>query len=241
MQNKAYMMKLGWKLMNRRDDLWVKVIRSKYKCGNDLVPVIDHKRPGSNNWLGIRNNWIEVMNDTCIDYVNQTVSWNHENSGELTVKSAYGILMKNQTRNDPIWQRIWKLNIMQKCKTFAWLAIQEKLLTNAERKRRNLCLEDHCNCCLDITEDLLHVLRDCKDSKLLWKSLIDRNEHNNFFCMNLPQWLRTNIFNSSTWKRDGWSGLFITICWLLWKRRNLKIFEQKEEINESLLIRVRQS
>ena len=47
-QNKAYMMKLGWKLMNRRDDLWVKVIRSKYKCGNDLVPVIDHKRPEFN-------------------------------------------------------------------------------------------------------------------------------------------------------------------------------------------------
>ena len=101
------------------------------------------------------------------------------------------------------------------------------------------CLEDHCQCCLDTTEDLLHVLRDCKDSKLLWKSLIDRNGQNNFFCMNLPQWLRTNIFNSSTWKRDGWSGLFITICWLLWKRRNLKIFEQKEETNESLLIRAR--
>ena len=29
------------------------------------------------------------------------------------------------------------------------------------------------------------------------------------------------------------------ICWLLWKRRNLKIFEQKEETNESLLIRAR--
>ena len=76
-QNKAYMMKLGWKLMNRRDDLWVKVIRSKYKCGNDLVPVIDHKRPESNNWLGIRNNWNEVMNSTSIDYVNHTFSWNH--------------------------------------------------------------------------------------------------------------------------------------------------------------------
>ena len=57
--------------MNRRDDLWVKVIRSKYKCGNDLVPIIDHKRLGSNNWLDIRNNWNEVMNDTSIDYVNK--------------------------------------------------------------------------------------------------------------------------------------------------------------------------
>ena len=57
---------------------------------------------------GIRNNCNEVMNDTSIDYVNQTVSQNHENSGELTVKSAYEILTKNQTRNDPIWQRIWE-------------------------------------------------------------------------------------------------------------------------------------
>ena len=73
-----------------------------------MVPVIDHKRPGSNTWLDIRNNWNEVMNDTSIDYVNQTVSWNHENSEELTVESTYEILTKNQTRNDPIWQRIWE-------------------------------------------------------------------------------------------------------------------------------------
>ena len=39
-QNKALMMKVGWGLVNNKDALWARVIRSKYKCGEDLLPNI---------------------------------------------------------------------------------------------------------------------------------------------------------------------------------------------------------
>lgn len=40
----SYMMKVDWSLRTKRDDLWVRIMRSKYKCGEDLLPIIDRKK-----------------------------------------------------------------------------------------------------------------------------------------------------------------------------------------------------
>lgn len=36
--NKALLMKLDWGLMSNNEALWVNVIHSKYKCGNNVLP-----------------------------------------------------------------------------------------------------------------------------------------------------------------------------------------------------------
>lgn len=51
--NSASMMKVGWDLTAKREDLWVQVVRSKYKCGRDLMPRVSVDRPGSNLWRGL--------------------------------------------------------------------------------------------------------------------------------------------------------------------------------------------
>ncbi|KAK4275693.1 hypothetical protein QN277_018732 [Acacia crassicarpa] len=95
-QNQAYMMKLGWNMMKRRDDLWVKVLRSKYKCGEDLVPRINTTRLGSNAWSGIKKSWEAVMEGTLMDEGSTMVWWKHERNGEFSVKSAYRKLDEDQ-------------------------------------------------------------------------------------------------------------------------------------------------
>lgn len=44
--NQASLMKVGWNLMAKKDDLWVKIIRAKYKCGDDLIPKINGEELG---------------------------------------------------------------------------------------------------------------------------------------------------------------------------------------------------
>lgn len=61
--NSACMIKAGWKLCNQKDDLWVSIVRSKYKCGSDLVPKIQVNRPGSNFWRGVCQSWEHVQNN----------------------------------------------------------------------------------------------------------------------------------------------------------------------------------
>lgn len=55
--NTSFMMKMGWSLCARKEEMWARIIRSKYKCGTDIVPRIQTKRQGSNLWRGICKNW----------------------------------------------------------------------------------------------------------------------------------------------------------------------------------------
>ncbi|KAF7808310.1 putative ribonuclease H protein At1g65750 family [Senna tora] len=59
-QNKAFMTKLGWGLVNQQDDLWVRVLRSKYQCGSDVVPNVVKRSNSSRLWKGIANSWHHV-------------------------------------------------------------------------------------------------------------------------------------------------------------------------------------
>ncbi|XP_052112461.1 uncharacterized protein LOC127744218 [Arachis duranensis] len=63
--NKAFMMKAGWGLIAKKDDLWAKVLRSKYGCGNDTMPRVERKRSNSNIWRGICASW-ENVERNCI-------------------------------------------------------------------------------------------------------------------------------------------------------------------------------
>ena len=57
------MTKLGWNLIHNRDELWVKVLRSKYKCGDDLIPSVTIEPGASNLWKGIVAAWPMVENN----------------------------------------------------------------------------------------------------------------------------------------------------------------------------------
>lgn len=61
--NKAMLMKLGWEIVTRRDKLWVQVLRSRYSCGDNIVPVVVKKQIESNTWRGIRSCWHLVVNN----------------------------------------------------------------------------------------------------------------------------------------------------------------------------------
>lgn len=55
--NQTVLMKAGWQIMTGQEDLWVKSMRAKYRCGSDLIPKIKRNLNGSNFWIGVRNTW----------------------------------------------------------------------------------------------------------------------------------------------------------------------------------------
>ncbi|RYQ95010.1 hypothetical protein Ahy_B08g089987 [Arachis hypogaea] len=54
------MMKAGWGLIESKDSLWARVLRAKYKCGNDIIPQVERRRSDSNLWKGICLAWEDV-------------------------------------------------------------------------------------------------------------------------------------------------------------------------------------
>ncbi|KAK4270478.1 hypothetical protein QN277_023510 [Acacia crassicarpa] len=105
-QNQAYMMKLGWNLIKHRNDLWVRVVRSKYRCGDDLMPNIEPRRIGSNAWSGIKKIWAQVTAGTTLDPTSGCVQWKYDRHGEFTVRSAYQALSEVPLVEDRTWHRI---------------------------------------------------------------------------------------------------------------------------------------
>lgn len=47
------------------DDLWVKVVKAKYKCGRDLVPSLNRAKNGTNFWRGVCHAWQDVVSNFC--------------------------------------------------------------------------------------------------------------------------------------------------------------------------------
>lgn len=60
LMNQSLLLKDGWGLINNINSLWARTLRSKYKCGEDVIPVISQRNCSSNLWRGICKTWKEV-------------------------------------------------------------------------------------------------------------------------------------------------------------------------------------
>ncbi|CAN1784065.1 Putative ribonuclease H protein At1g65750 [Linum perenne] len=148
--------------------------------------------------------------------------WGVDSKGQFTIKSAYNLLRSNQSSSDRL-SSVWLWRGPNKLRFFLWLAFQDKLLTNAQRLRRNLSSDASCSLCLNPNEDVLHIIRDCPAAREVW-SLIGGFD-----------------INSANWReqRQTWvahylslpnSLLFGLVCWCLWKARNDRVFSDSAEL-----------
>ncbi|GAU42820.1 hypothetical protein TSUD_185780 [Trifolium subterraneum] len=150
--NSAFMMCAGWNLCSKPESLWVSVIRSKYKCGPDLMPIISKERKGSNLW----NEWgrhdlfddlfplsvqqkIKGIIPPCNCMGIDTLAWGCTSDGRFNTKSAYLTTHVSTVHpNQSLFNLIWKWKGPERVKLFLWKASHACLMTNLERFRRRM-------------------------------------------------------------------------------------------------------
>ncbi|KAF7841634.1 ribonuclease H [Senna tora] len=89
------------------------------------------------------------------------------------------------------------------------------------------------------SEDGLHVVRDCCEARKLWFMLVPGNEWDQFFSLELEEWIDKNLNNSfGEGCRGDWSITFGVACWILWKRRNTRVFGGKYAFQGNVAIQV---
>ena len=85
-------MKLAWELINKPETLWVKVMRSKYRCGEEIIPKVRNIPKASNAWKGISQVWGRVKQNLIwrLENGQKVKFWKDhwQNSGELFGVSA---------------------------------------------------------------------------------------------------------------------------------------------------------
>ncbi|KAL4366467.1 hypothetical protein GQ457_05G028510 [Hibiscus cannabinus] len=162
-----------------------------------------------------------------------------ESNGQFSARSAYEYLSSDtESGFDRVWRQVWKLKVPYRVRTFAWIALHERLLTNVERVRRHMNTSEHCEICGSSREDIDHVLRQCTAAKEVWRRLVLNVVRDSFFRLPFREWLRTNLFDvTSTVGAEVWPARFIITCWLLWKCRCIFVFEPTRGAGEGIIAR----
>ncbi|KAL4360801.1 hypothetical protein GQ457_04G012650 [Hibiscus cannabinus] len=108
-------------------------------------------------------------------YGSDTVGWRWCDNRCFSSRSAYAYLMDSDAPpTDTIWKYIWSLKVPQRVRTFLWVTIHQRHLTNAERFRRHLGNSAICTICDLADEDLDHILRRCLPALFCWLLWKDR-------------------------------------------------------------------
>lgn len=58
-------MKVGWGLIHQPNSLWVRALRGKYGCGDNVLPTVKKCSRESLVWRGIRSTWDRVISGSC--------------------------------------------------------------------------------------------------------------------------------------------------------------------------------
>ena len=152
--------------------------------------------------------------------------WNLTTSGEFSTKSAYRCMESlNGNDFDHIWPIMWKLPMAQRIRSFSWLLLKGKLLTNRERFRRKMTDDTLYSICQSDTKDLDHIFKGCHMASSVWKKILPRDLFADFSRLPIQHWLHLIIQSTSlqiSWK----VGICLT-CWKLWDVRNRRIFTEE--------------
>ena len=163
--------------------------------------------------------------------------WPFTPNGQYTVNSGYRFLAKESNEfqlphqsvpHPPVcWKKLWKLNVPNKIKNFAWHSCREALLTKANLCRRKITVDAICDRCKVRTEDCSHALFFCSSVQEVWAA--DQQW----------QWLSTlsgktagEIFNHAL-EEDKDPSLLVYTAWTLWNHRN-KCREPQYPLNQVL-------
>jgi ribonuclease HI len=152
------------------------------------------------------------------------------NSNGFSINATYQNLCGlRKEEAEPKWSKVWKLSVPERVKTFMWLVLHNRILTNELKSRMGLG-HSMCTHCVNIEETVIHVLRDCPIAMEFWNNAIPTINRGSFYMREAQQWIEDNLGN--TIERDNstaWCNFWALACYSLWIWRN------KEQHDENFI------
>ncbi|RAL52669.1 hypothetical protein DM860_007437 [Cuscuta australis] len=151
------------------------------------------------NWERIGDLPDDLKNKlTCCYITDDECYWQPSATGKFSVSSAYELTnIDGLDMQDTGWVKIWKLKIPNRIRAFLWLARHERLACNAERYRRHLAEADTCPSCVDKSESVEHIIRDCPNIKRIWNKLLGTSIVQGLSNHNFRQWMDDQVAGKS--------------------------------------------
>jgi ribonuclease HI len=174
---------------------------------------------------------------------NDRLIWKAEKNGCYSVRSAYRLCVEelidvSHLHRPGNWKSIWRLKLPPKVKHLLWRMCRGCLPTRVRLQDKGVSCPTQCASCDSNFEDLNHLLFECPFSIQVWQSAgiwfdIQNAAIHTDSAVNFIFYLLENL-TPDIQQRFG------TICWSLWKHRNLKIWEDVTENSAHVVDRARQ-
>ena len=127
------------------------------------------------------------------------------------------------------WKMVWKTKIPYKVDYFIWLLAKESVLTHDNLNKGKFQLCSRCFFYGEQVETISHLFLLCKWTEQLWRMFINLRKIN---------WVKPGSIRGvlNSWNGDGnaaakeerWKIVSACIWWIVWKERNQRCFEDKQ-------------
>jgi hypothetical protein len=117
----------------------------------------------------------------------------------------------------PIWKKIWKCNIPEKMRIFAWKALSNGLATEENKRRHHMPVSGICRICGNEKENTYHALVHCHHASALWDMMMMMEWYVPRITTPIQEnWLETWLLPLT----EQQCGRILMIVWRVWHVRN---------------------
>ncbi|XP_057775022.1 uncharacterized protein LOC130994001 [Salvia miltiorrhiza] len=166
--------------------------------------------------------------------------WTETDDGKFTTKSAYDVIKSRRNESthhaDDKWRmaEVWKTPAPHKVTVTTWRLLRNRLPTCDNIRKRGVLLAEEdqaCQHCNEQDENASHLFTTCTKTQEIWDEI--------------QKWCGISMARPAStamhWEMFGHCGkkkkirkllnmIWIGCVWMLWKKRNERIFEGKETI-----------
>ena len=169
------------------------------------------------------------------------IIWVGNRKGEFSVKSAYYIVIRvidtmeegecssSDSRN-PLWRKLWHLNIPLKVRIFAWKMCMNALSTFVNLQRKGVNIYDFCPACGMEPESHDHVFIKCEVAKRVWRCWLDSP----FDLLNVNMDI---VDIAMEFLKSGTPSdlkFFFVVAWAIWHNRNTTVHEFTSQVPDQI-------
>ncbi|KAK8481796.1 hypothetical protein V6N11_046116 [Hibiscus sabdariffa] len=150
------------------------------------------------------------------------LAWRWSDNQLFSSKLAYEKIAESEDWiHHTNWNVIWQKGVPERVRTFLWLSKSDCLLINKEWARRHLTKSLLCPICHTEEETVEHVLRSCPIATTVWNRSVQPSKLLEFMRLPFDDWFTVNLRNQGGFAMNiaKWDTFFLTLCWMLWKRR----------------------
>ncbi|XP_058758794.1 uncharacterized protein LOC131632046 [Vicia villosa] len=157
--------------------------------------------------------------------------WQHEKTGEYSVKTAYHVCIRDKAAKEPgpstppsqdLWKKVWNAPIHTKIKHILWRLASNIVPTKTNLQKKGIVLDETCGLCQHGTESASHLFTQWDFARRVFFASIIGYHFNRIIDTNV--WMLEMLSNNNVF--------FVQVsCYLLhqiWKACNLGLYQQKE-------------